>query len=1105
MERQPFSWFWFVAKRKGDIPSDFPTHTTQDRSGHLHSGNDIYNNQVYPTKDNHLIRITNFDHTHMSSDEEDSSASSSDDEETPVTTTASNNDQNKQGDLPVDEPSASSSDNDDVDDDDDDADDLEGNDEDYEDAATKSKSATPPVVALLSKSWSVNKSHVPTFTGGKVVTMRSHKWMLLPVHGDLAIVDGEIGVKVGTLRGSNTRVNNEDDYGDEEDDGELDREAVTSYALASNDQLIMTCTRNLLLQQYSLDPETGGTKFIKTWSRTGHTLPVTCMSFHTSNIFLATGSVDGTVRIWDVRGAFVTHVFRPFQGGDGGGSGRLGVTAIAWKEAVGQLVIAIARDDGSMAIHDLRDASKNNASVVILRDHVSSVTNMEWWGEEYFLSTGRDAILSLWRIVPREETDAKPKKKKKNTAGVSDKLVVVQKMEYRRIQSIALYEQVEGMVTIPSKNPKELCVVTAGSTGSVRLWKALIVPGQTPELKLSLEQPSSQAFGDRRGGYMGLVLNVSDVEDKNKAEQLIAVDAEHNISFLSSQLLTTRTIVGHNDEILDLKVIPGGDSNSIIVATNSAQIRIFDLGNFSCHVLDGHSATVLCVEASPCGRYVASCGKDKTMRLWRVQDRKCIGVALGHTEPVGACGLSRKVGRYEVGGKAARNGGGAFCITASMDRTLKRWNLPGLDELSTLSEDPIKLVASTSIRAHEKDINIVAVAPNDSLVASGSQDKTVKLWNATDLSLRATLKGHKRGVWDCQFSPIDRVIATSSGDKTIKLWSLSDYSCVRTFQGHVSSVLRVRFLRTGLQLLSAGADGLLKLWTIRTNECETTLDGHANKVWALDIHPNGTTVISGGADSKIAIWEDTTRQVEDEKRAKEAETILLDQQLANHLRYKEYGKALEVAIQANKPLSALKVINSIVENDIQEKKGNGLSSLQEHVRTWDMERVAQVLKFCRDWNTRARNAAVAMLVVQAILTTVTVEKLCSTRGIPEIMACIVPYAERHFERLDRLYTSSYFVDYTLSNMGDLTPTQDAAESERLFNDWAATSKLVLPPKHVDGRIQVGGQAIIGAAKPDADSDSDMNDDDEVRTIGDSSSDEGSDHDDRETRPGAITA
>jgi len=966
----------------------------------------------------------------------------------------------------------------------------------------KSKVTPTPTIGLLSKSWAVKKSHVPTFTGGKVGTMRRHKWMFLPVHGDLAVVDGLAGVKVATLRGGSKNDNNddgnEDNDNDDDDDGDLDREAVTAYALASNDQLIMTCTRNLLLQQYSLDPETGTTKFIKTWSRTGHTLPVTCMSFHISSIFLATGSVDGTVRIWDVRGAFVTHVFRPFQGGDGGGSGRLAVTSMKWKEDVSQLIIAIARDDGSIAIHDLRDTTKNHNSVIILRDHVSSVTTMEWWGEEFFLSTGRDAILSLWRVVPVNETDGKGSKKKKKSkaAGMTNVLATVKKMEYRRIQSIALYEQIEGMVTIPCDDTNELHVATAGSTGSVRLWKATIVPGVTPELKLALQQPSGQAFGDSRGGYMGLIKNMRVIEEDDKREQLIAIDAEHNLSFLSSDLSTTRTIVGHNDDILDLKAIPGSESNSIVVATNSAQIRIFETGNFSCQVLDGHTATVLCVETSPCGRYVASSGKDKAMRLWRVRDKKCVGIAVGHTEPVGACGLSRKVGKYEVVGKAAKNGGGAFCVTASMDRTLKRWNLPGHDELSSACDEPIEMVASTSIRAHEKDINIVTVAPNDSLVASGSQDKTVKLWNATDLSLRATFKGHKRGVWDCQFSPIDRVLATSSGDKTIKLWSLSDYSCVRTFQGHVASVLRVRFLRTGLQLMSAGADGLLKLWTIRTNECETTLDGHSNKVWALDLHPDGVSIISAGADSKIAIWEDTTQQFEDEKRAKQAEAIILDQDLANHLRYKEYGKALEIAIQANKPLSALKVINAIIESDIKEGKGNGLSSLQDHVKKWDMTRLTQVLKFCRDWNTRARNAPVAMLVVHAILTTVTVDKLCSAPGIPEIMASISPYAERHFERIDKLYTSTYFLDFVLSNMGEVTPSQDATESERQFDDWAATSKLVLPPKHVDGRIQVGGQTIIGAVTPDGknDYDSDMNDDDdddEVHTIGDSSSDEDS--------------
>ena len=99
-----------------------------------------------------------------------------------------------------------------------------------------------------------------------------------------------------------------------------------------------------------------------------------------------------------------------------------------------------------------------------------------------------------------------------------------------------------------------------------------------------------------------------------------------------------------------------------------------------------------------------------------------------------------------------------------------------------------------------QDINIVSVAPNDSIIATGSQDKTVKLWRSTDLALQGILKGHKRGIWDCQFSKTDRVIATASGDKTIKLWSISDCSCVRTFQGHMAGVLRVRFLATGLQV-----------------------------------------------------------------------------------------------------------------------------------------------------------------------------------------------------------------------------------------------------------------------------------------------------------------
>ena len=927
-----------------------------------------------------------------------------------------------------------------------------------------------PKAVSLSKNWSIKSAHVPTFSGGMIAHCQttqgyhSTPFLLLPVDGDLAIVDAKRGVKIRMIRqGADNTITDDDD----EDDG-IDGDAIVSFALSGNDATLITVSRNHLMRQYDLTQEWEPAQpapVLKLWGRSGHSLPVTHMAFHASNVFLATASVDGTIRVWDVRGAYVTHVFRPMQGGDG--NGMSAVTSIAWKKDLANLIIAIGRDDGSIVVHDLRDPH----DIVVLRDHVSAVTCMDWDNKGFFISSGRDAVLNTFKVVKYTSTKKKSKDAPKQT--------------YERLHTLPIYEQVEGMVLLPSDDTA-LLVATAGSKGNVKVWKAAYSDKNISGFLLDSKQSDADAFGESKGGYRRMTYNPRGSEGSFFGQgQLVVADAEHNLLFLShtdKTLSLERTIVGHNDEILDLKIIP--NTNRVVVATNSAQVRLFDLGTFSCDILDGHTATVLCVDVSPCGRFLATCGKDKTMRLWDVESQKCIAIATGHTEAIGATALSKKSGRFEVSGKAAKNGGGSFVVTASKDRTLKRWNLPGVAELKQTLEQAelFELRAFSSARAHDKDINIVSVAPNDSLVATGSQDKTVKLWKSTDLSLQGTLKGHKRGVWDCQFSPYDRVIATSSGDKTVKLWSLSDYSCVRTFQGHVSSALRVRFLNGGLQLVSSGADGLIKLWTIRTNECEATMDGHVNKVWALDL--DGGKLVSGGADSQIVVWEDTTQQEEDEKRASEEKSIVLEQRLANHLRYREYDKALELALELNKPRQVLKVLTSIIEQDVTK----GLTNLQGHVRGWDMERTHQVLQFCRDWNTRARNSNLAMLVVQAIVTTVPAADLASADGIPEILAGIVPYAERHFDRLDKLYGSTYLLDFTLSNMGALDMDED-------YEAWEKRSKLVLPPTRIDGRIQVGGTPIVGSRKRGDDMGDDEND--EVVTVGESDSSDDDQEDNKE--------
>ena len=322
-------------------------------------------------------------------------------------------------------------------------------------------------------------------------------------------------------------------------------------------------------------------------------------------------------------------------------------------------------------------------------------------------------------------------------------------MAYKRIHTLPVYENVEALQILPnfhfyykghdeSISKNDIVIATAGSKGVVKLWKTSrkesegTMFGSISGLKVLKIQDESSAFGEKRGGYTGLLLtshkhNVNKVTDDNLAggsEELIAIDAEHNISFLNITNLgndtgvpllnANRTIIGHNDEILDLKIIPNlegagedGESNirRVAVATNSAQVRVFELGTYSCQVLEGHTDTVLSIDVSPCGRFLATSGKDQTMRIWHLKTGKCVAVATGHTEAVGAAAFSRKIGRFDVAGKAAKNGGGSFAVTASKDKTLKRWNLPGstyLDNIGTSNEDSDELHVFVSSRAHEK-------------------------------------------------------------------------------------------------------------------------------------------------------------------------------------------------------------------------------------------------------------------------------------------------------------------------------------------------------------------------------------------------------------------
>lgn len=190
---------------------------------------------------------------------------------------------------------------------------------------------------------------------------------------------------------------------------------------------------------------------------------------------------------------------------------------------------------------------------------------------------------------------------------------------------------------------------------------------------------------------------------------------------------------------------------------------------------------------------------------------------------------------------------GQILATGSDDKTIKVWNLKTRQKIHTLN-------------GHYGWVWAVAIAPDGKTLASAGADKTIKLWNlATGEQIRH-IQGHSQGVTSIAFSPDSKTLASGSLDKTIKLWNLETGKEIRTLQGHNNAVANLAFSPDGKTLASGSWDKTIKLWNLKTNQVIRTLQGHSDLVMSVAFSPDGTTLASGSKDKTIRLWNLATAQ-----------------------------------------------------------------------------------------------------------------------------------------------------------------------------------------------------------------------------------------------------
>jgi GTPase SAR1 family protein len=162
------------------------------------------------------------------------------------------------------------------------------------------------------------------------------------------------------------------------------------------------------------------------------------------------------------------------------------------------------------------------------------------------------------------------------------------------------------------------------------------------------------------------------------------------------------------------------------------------------------------------------------------------------------------------------------------------------------------------LEGHAGIVYSIAFDPTGRILASGSGDATVKLWEVASGKLLRTLKRHEGAVCSVAFDPVGRMLVSGSGDDTVKLWEVATGQLLHTLKGHKNPVYSVAFDPAGRTLASGSLNSTVKLWRIPGGKLLNTLEGHKSYVVSVAFDPAGRMLASGSHDRTVKLWDVTS-------------------------------------------------------------------------------------------------------------------------------------------------------------------------------------------------------------------------------------------------------
>lgn len=535
--------------------------------------------------------------------------------------------------------------------------------------------------------------------------------------------------------------------------------------------------------------------------QTGHSSRVNCAVFAPDNRWLASGSADNTIRLWDA------------------GTGRELRALTGHKNWIKSLsvnhrgqVLASGSNDHTVKVWDV----SSGREMFTLRGHSNSVDVLVFSPDDRWLISGSsDKTIRVWDAASGSEVhtlnahgaavtalSVSPDGKTLASAGADGVINLWDTATWTLSRTLNKQSQ---KITALLFSPGTERLLSGSADGAMFVWDA----AKGRELR-SMKHGSS--------GVLALSFNAQ--------QELVSTNADGTIVFWDSAAGKEKRATNFGTQGEEILFAALGENGELLATSDGSrivQVRTGTTGKLL-KTLESHSVSALSLAFSNDGRWLASGTNDRSIRLWQTATGREMPKLSGHTGWVKAVAFSPD---------------SRLLASGSNSGELKLWDLNKGAEIHSLS-------------FKQERIHTVAFSPDGKWVVAAGTAGTIHVSEVGATQSR-TLLGHTGEITSLAFVPNSSFLASASTDKTIRLWDLAT-GTAKTVAELNDQVNAIAFSLDGKILAAGTADRRITLLTVATGEKQVLL-GHEGEIFTLAFSPNGRWLASGGMDQTVKLWD----------------------------------------------------------------------------------------------------------------------------------------------------------------------------------------------------------------------------------------------------------